>query len=164
MLESLRRRAMDINPKAAVETLNFFFPGTVNEKSGFLKSDDGKFILQRILKIPTEPIHVTHCNQLLHLLHEAGITEGFFRYYFLTLPSSHPYPVNRVMDKTPSLNPQGISSLEQLEHGLRRFFIDSLFYFGNIRSAYRELRVMGYEQLEKFFASRQFDPEENECS
>jgi hypothetical protein len=115
---------------------------------------DYERIISRFLEMEDNPINVTHLNQLLHLVHEAGVTKGFFEYYFLTAPVNHLYPVRKVTETLPPLDDRGIASLEQLDWGLRRFHIDALLFFGNIRSAYREFRVMDYKDIESFFDSK----------
>lgn len=133
-------------------TLGLCFPGSFSGAT--LKNPDAGQIMGRLLKLEEDPIDVTHFNQLLHLVHEAGCTRGFFRYYFLTVPDSHSYPVRKVTEHLPALDDRGISSLEQLEWGLRRFYTDALLYFGNIRSAYRDFRKMTFEELQDHFSSR----------
>ena len=135
-----------------VRTLSLFFPGSF--PGGTLKNPDAEQIITRLLKLKEDPIDVTPFNQLLHLVHEAGCTRGFFRYYFLTVPHNHSYPVHKVTEHLPALDERGISSLEQLEWGLRRFCTDALLYFGSIRSAYRSFRRMAFEELEDHFGSR----------
>lgn len=136
-----------------VEVLSKFFPGCTRA----LDSSDGKRILSRLREMNANPIHVTAFNQLLHLVHEAGVSEGFFKYYFQTEPTKHPYPVNRVMDSLPVLDDKGILALKQLEWGLRRFFVDALLYRSDIRSAYRDLRVREYNDIVSFFEEKRSD-------
>lgn len=149
-----------MNAHDIAKTLKTFFPGAFQEGSPFLKSPDGKRIAERLCQMNTNPIHVTTFNQLLHLVHEAGVTRGFFKYYFQSEPTKHPYSVDKIMNKRPTLDEKGISSLAQLEWGLRRFFIDALLYWGNIRSAYRVLRVKNYSELVSFFEEKRLDSEE----
>lgn len=139
-----------------VETLKFFFPGAFETGSDFVGSSDGQLLLKRLSEIKNEPLHLTNFNQLLHLNHEAGISQGCFRYYFQTVPENHPYPVMKISDKNPPLNHQGIESMEQLFWGIRRFYVDGLLYWGNLRSAYRDLRKMSFQELEKFYEEKRF--------
>jgi len=100
-------------------------------------------------------------NQVLHRASEAGMSEGFFRYYFLQIPEAHPYPVDRVFGSTPyrPLNSDAdeILSLQQLHWGLRRFMYDAMLYWGNFRQAYRELRQRSLDDLTVFFAAKRYD-------
>jgi hypothetical protein len=112
-----------------------------------------------MLKMPLEPITLTHLNQFLHLANEAGISEGFFRYYFLNEPTQHPYAIARIFTAVPGLDENGVSSLDQMRWGLHRFFVDGLLYFGDLRSAFRDLRNRSYEEIEDFFAGKRFDSE-----
>ena len=100
-------------------------------------------------------------NQLLGFGHQAPVSEGFFHYYWLSCPPKHPYPVEHL----PDFNSQWvgvteeITSVEHLKWGLYRLFVDSLLYFGNVRTAFRELRTLGRDQLEAFFQCKRFDTE-----
>lgn len=143
-----------------VKVLKFFFPRSFSGDSSYLTSGGGSLLMERLSKIEESPVPLTHLNQCLHLTHQAGVSEGFFQYYFLSNPPDHPYPVERVLSGK-VLNYTGlnnIASLEQLEWGIRRFFIDALLYYGNIRSAYRDLRKRTFQDLAKYFRQKRFDP------
>lgn len=142
-----------------IKTLGFYLPKSFSPSSAFLATEDGKLVIERLMNLEKEPLSITHLNQLLHLSHDAGMTYGFFRYYFLTFPSNHPYPVDRFWDASCLMSDVGIASLEQLDFGLRRFYTDALLYWGNIRSAYRELRTKSYEGIDLFFSGKRYDNE-----
>jgi len=99
-------------------------------------------------------------NQIMHLCSQAGMSEGFFRYYFLEVPKAHPYPTEKVFDsagyKPPSSGSE-IATLRQFQWGVRRFIYDAMLYWGNFRQAYRDLRQMSFEQITSHFAQRRFD-------
>lgn len=139
-----------------VGLLSSYFP-KIGEWEPFA---DRRFVetLTRRLEDPS-PITRTHLNQFLHLANQAGMSDGFFRYYFLSCPPTHPYALDLLFEATPALDSDGISSLEQLRWGLHRFFVDGLFFFGNLRTAYRELRNLSCETLEAYFANFRFDTE-----
>ena len=46
-------------------------PLSFSPETNYLKSEDGKRIVKRLTKLETEPINLTHFNQLLHLNHKA---------------------------------------------------------------------------------------------
>jgi len=144
-------------------TLAFFMPGSFGQGRPFLQSEKARMIVARLLDMQKDPIHVTQFNQLLHLAHDAGVTPGFFKYYFTTAPTLHPYPTEVVVPSTPELNPNGISSLAQLEWGLRRFYIDSLLYWGDIRNGYRVLRTLSFETITEAFRNKRFSTEQLEA-
>ena len=52
-----------------------------------------------------------------------------------------------------------IKSLPHLKWGLYRLFTDALLYFGNVRTAFRNLRKLTREELNTFFAGKRFDTE-----
>lgn len=152
-------RTLNMNQEEVRKVLSSYFPGSFKENAAFLETLEAKLIINRILESPAKPIHLTLVNQLLHLCHEAGVTEGFFKYYFLSEPAKHPYPVGKVKESLPGLDEKGVWSLKQLDWGLHRFYIDALLYWGNIRSAFRELRTKTYSELESFFAAKRYDSE-----
>ncbi len=99
-------------------------------------------------------------NQLLHLCHEPGVSEGLYRYYWLSLPKNHAFDVTSI----PSYDHRFTSgdlivSLQHLRWGLYRMYVDALLFFGDVRHAFNQLRVCNGVQLEAFFAARRFDTE-----
>lgn len=146
---------MELND--VIKTLSFFLPRSFSPGAQFLGTPDGEVVIQRLLNMEKDPITITHLNQILHLSHEAGMTDGFFRYYFLEFPSSHSYPVDKLLNEPPLVNPYGVASLAQLDFGLTRMYTDALLYWGNIRSAYRDLRARTYEEIESFFRGKRYD-------
>jgi hypothetical protein len=98
-------------------------------------------------------------NQTLHRSSEAGVSEGFFQYYFLDSPPKHPYPVEKVFEDGPFQPPGGseIRSLKQLQWGLRRFVYDAMLYWGNFRQALQELRNLTADDLQSLFGSKRVD-------
>ena len=99
-------------------------------------------------------------NQVMHLCHQAGMSDGFYSYYFLDIPENHPYPVERVFGFGPYRPPEGvreIKSLQQFQWGVRRFIMDAMLYWGNLRQAYRELRVFTRDVIADQFAFKRMD-------
>jgi len=122
------------------------------------KTDDRVF--ERLGRVDREPLAKVQFNQLLAFGHEAPLSDDFFRYYWLSDPSRHPYDVKTLPDFNPSwTTSNAIVSLAQLRWGLHRLYTDGLLYFGNVRTAYRKLRPLTAEQLDAFFSSRRFDTE-----
>lgn len=114
-------------------------------------------VSNRLADIDNTPLSCQQLNQLLILSHEAGVSDGFFHYYWLSTPD-HPYDVKSIPDFEPGwINDSKISSLNHLRWGLYRLYVDSLLFFGNIRSGYRVLRNKTKEELEDFFHSNMFD-------
>jgi hypothetical protein len=99
-------------------------------------------------------------NQIMHRCSEAGMSEGFFSYYFLEGPIAHPYPVDKVLPAISYKPPKGlteITSLQQAQWGLRRFIYDAMIYWGNLRQAYRDLRLLSFEEIGVFFAEKRIN-------
>lgn len=137
--------------------LALYFPGSFRPASRLLSSPIGSILLDHLVNMPTDPITLARLNQLVHLVNEMPVSEGFFRYYFLTVPQRHPYSLDRMFPSVPGLNPGGISSLEQLRWGLHRFFLDGLLYFGDLRKAYHDLHRLTDDQLQQFFETKRFN-------
>jgi hypothetical protein len=117
-------------------------------------------VFDRIKAIDTNAIGRAQLNQLLHLCHEPGVSDGFFRYYWLDSPKLHPYEV----DKLPGFSAEAvrgdlIQSQEHLKWGLYRLYVDALLFFGDVRIAFNKLRTLSSEQLEDLFQSKRFDTE-----
>ena len=117
-------------------------------------------VFERLAEIDAHPLPGVQLNQLLVLSHEAPVSDGFFRYYWLTAPELHPYRVRDLPHFTPTWEgSEAIRTLDHLAWGLHRLYVDGLLYYGNIRQAFRSLRNLSYEELEEMFAAKRFDTE-----
>jgi hypothetical protein len=99
-------------------------------------------------------------NQVLHLCSQAGMSEGFYSYYFLKTPSKHPCPVTLVLSSAeyrPPTESENIVAPDQLRWGILRFVYDALLYWGNVVQSYRELRQESFDTIAEFFASKRID-------
>lgn len=103
-------------------------------------------VVDVLLNCENRPISNEVLNQLLILSHEGGMSREFFQFYFLYDP--HPddfswYDPKRLPEfDSRFLSASELLSLGHLKWGLRRLYIDALLCFGNIRQAYRSLRVL----------------------
>ena len=126
---------------------------------GWLTETTDDRVFQRLASMGEQPLSMAQFNQLLVFGHQAPISEGFFRYYWLESPPEHPYSVDRIAgferhwidEKT------AIISLSHLEWGLRRLFTDGLLYFGDVRTAFRTLRILARNELGSFFLRKRLD-------
>uniref|UniRef100_Q07TU6 Uncharacterized protein n=1 Tax=Rhodopseudomonas palustris (strain BisA53) TaxID=316055 RepID=Q07TU6_RHOP5 len=120
-------------------------------------------VLERLAQIADTSISLAQLNQLLILSHEAGVSDGFFAYYWKsgkTLHRVHPYDVTKIPGYSTSFEDTGtIQSIQHLKWGLHRFYTDALLYFGNVREAYRYLRQKSFDELSAFFKQKRFDTE-----
>ena len=146
-----------MTPDEVLKLLRFYFPAAFPEKSGFQESASGRKLVERLGSLGKQPLSQTHLNQFLHLNHEAGFSDGMFRYYFLETPPGHPYPIGALLDGIPAHSPDSIDSIDQLRLGLHRFFVDALLFWGNFRTAYRSLRTLSYDDLLSFFSTKRID-------
>jgi hypothetical protein len=118
-----------------------------------------KLVLDRLEKIKTQPISKVQLNQLLVLSKIASISDGFFRYYWCTIPN-HPYDVTTVGDFDPEWikgNDQVIVSSDHLYWGLYRLFVDGLLFYGSVKAAFLSLRSLSFEEISTFFQFKRFD-------
>lgn len=141
------------------EILSMFklFSGGTDGIGRWLNSKTPDEIFDRLSNIDRKPLSKEELNQLLILSHEAGVSDGFFEYYWLIIPS-HPYDVTSIPDYQKKwIGNSRIHSLYHLRWGLYRLYVDSLLYFGNIRTGYRNLRTKTQKELEDFFEPKRFD-------
>jgi hypothetical protein len=117
-------------------------------------------VFERLSTLDKEALSKVQLNQLLLLSHEAGVSYGFFQYYWLEAPLGHPYDVKAIAGYSPKWheNPRfAIGSLQQLKWGLYRLYVDGLLFFGDVRNAYRLLRTKSKMELTTFFESKRCD-------
>lgn len=152
---------MTVNEKID-NLINCYLPKGVKTLDEFAEGagNYNETMFARLKKQPAD-LSLTHINQFLHLYHQPGISPGFFRYYFLDNTNSRAirpiYNINALLDRKPDLHPTNIQSLEQLEWGIKRFFVDALLVFGDIQAAYLSFAKQTYEYLCDFFANRAID-------
>ena len=125
----------------------------------WLTQDTHDDVFTRLREIDARALPGVQLNQLLVLGQEAPVGDGFFRYYWLKNPEAHPYSVSDLPDfsKDWPLSNGNIVSLAHLKWGLYRLYVDGLLYFGNVRTAFRELRDLPIADIEKFFSRKRFD-------
>ena len=71
------------------------FSGNTGGIDSWLNSNTSDEVLDRLGKINEVPLSKAQLNQLLLLSHEAGVSDGFFNYYWLSDPA-HPYDVKSI--------------------------------------------------------------------
>ena len=126
---------------------------------GWLTRQTDDRVFDRIDALPGHPLSRSQLNQILGFGHQAPVSDDFFRYYWLECPPKHPYPVAQLpgFDHQWVKGIDAIVSLEHLRWGMYRLFTDALLYFGNVRTAFRELRTLRQAELHDFFESKRFD-------
>jgi hypothetical protein len=136
------------------------FAGTDGGIESWLTPKTDPRIFDRLKVIDTDPLGRSQLNQLLLLGHEAALSDGFFRYYWLHTPATqtHPYRLEALEGFSPEYNDRNaIHSIEQLRWGLYRFYADALLFFGNVRQAYRHLRGLSFEAIATLYRTKCFD-------
>jgi len=137
-----------------------YFPTLAKELDG--ASDAFAAIAPTLDALKGGSLSWARLNQCLHRCSQAGMSEGCFRYYFLEAPQTHPYCVQKVLpgrEYAPSEGLTEIVSLDQARWGLRRFLYDAMLYWGNLRQAYRDVRLLSLDEIAKLFASKRVNQE-----
>ena len=124
----------------------------------WLSSETDDIVFSRLANIDEQPLSKGQLNQLLTIAHEAPLSDGFFKYYWLSAPSDHPYNLRDTPDFEESwISASSIVSLNHLKWGLNRLYTDGLLWFGNVRSSYRVLRTKNWLQIVEFFQNKRYD-------
>ena len=115
---------------------------------GFISDKYSSDYLKSILcNIETIPITKVQFDQLLSLQNIKCISDGFFRFYWLTKPE-HFY---KLQDIELDADTKTINSIEQLYWGFNRLFTDCLYVYGNIQKGFEKLAGLSYDELLKLF-------------
>ncbi len=143
--------------KAAILKKFSLFAGSAGGIDAWLGEHSPEATFRRLDRLGVEPLTLAQLNQLLALAHSAPLSEGFFRYYWLSCPR-HPWGLEALPNYRPEWKGSlAVFELDQLHWGLHRFYIDALLYFGDVRAAYQRLRGLTEGELQSFFGARMFD-------
>jgi hypothetical protein len=138
-----------------------FFRGNGEGIEAWFSESISNVVVDVLANCEKKPISLEILNQILILSHEGGVSEGFFRFYFLSDPHEREccwYDPKKLTEFDQKyLQSSGLISLNHLKWGLKRLYIDGLLYFGNIRQCYRTLRELNLDQLEELFRSKIFN-------
>ena len=126
----------------------------------WLTEDTDNEVFKRLATLNDDPLRKVQLNQLLVLGREAPVSDDFFKYYWTTAPETHPYLVKKIPGFDEKfLGKDAIISLSHLKWGLYRLYVDSLLYYGNVRSGFRSLRAKNSDELETFFSRYRINTE-----
>ena len=143
-----------------VNAYSLFQFGTTGIGS-FVGPDMDQDVLDRLVRLETHPLSKVQMNQLLVLSKTGSMSDGFFNFYWRTVPQ-HTYDVKKLPFYSPEYADQKdhvISSHDHLRWGLYRLFVDGLLYFGSVSAAFSGLRSKTFEELISFFSVKRFDTE-----
>jgi len=133
------------------------FAGGTGGIDSWLTGDHADTVMARLDRLPGDPIIRSQLNQLLALSHRPEVSEGFFKYYWLSEPR-HPYDVTRIPQYHDTYKTvDQILSIGQLYWGLYRIYVDCLLLYGSIRDGYRTLRPLTLTQLQELFEKERYD-------
>src|SRR5216683_1191911 len=68
---------------------------------GWLDADTDDRVFERLGRLDQDPLAKVQLNQLLAFGHEAPVSDDFFRYYWLSKPTLHPYDVTTLPEFDP---------------------------------------------------------------
>jgi hypothetical protein len=146
-----------VSKEAILERFSLFYSEVDEGITRWLGPDTDQLVFDRLDQVSDRPISHAQLKQLLHLSHIAGLSPGFFTYYWLSCPS-HTYDVEKIPGfEAAWVGAGAIVSLDHLYWGLYRLYVDGLLYFGNVRAAYRHLRGLSEEELGHYFKRKRFD-------
>lgn len=138
------------------ESLRLFTGGAGGFDSLFT-GDGADEICRRLRDLLQDGMSCSHLNQLLALVHQPPISNGFFKYYWLSAPP-HIYDVTVLADFDETYTRvDSVLTLDQLAWGLRRLYTDSLLLYGSIQNGFRSLRSQAFESLCEQFGRRRYD-------
>ena len=114
---------------------------------GFISDYSSDYLKSILSNIENIPITKVQFDQLLSLQNIKCVSDGFFRFYWLTQPE-HFYKLQEIelVNGTKTIN-----SIEQLYLGFNRLFIDCLYVYGNIQKGFEKLAGLSYDELLKIF-------------
>src|ERR1700722_18123096 len=148
---------MPITREKLIKEFELFTTGNPGIESLVSQSSDS-VLLDRLCKLSEEPIPKVQFNQLLLLAFEAGLSDGFFQYYWLESPKQHPYKVEAIPGFDESFrSATKIETFSQLKWGLYRVYLDGLLFRGGVRRFFREFCNKTHEELADFFAKQRTD-------
>ncbi|HEY3374934.1 MAG TPA: hypothetical protein VGK02_07735 [Candidatus Aquicultor sp.] len=102
-----------------------------------LKDDDDKELLFSLLNgMKSRGLGYAEFNEILLLLNQDRVSIGFFEFFFS----------------------DGTISLVELQEGIKRYRAHALLYFGNFKSAYKQLIRMTESEISSFVKDRSFVP------
>lgn len=140
-----------------LERFSLFQLGNGRNFGSLFSGDALSLITARLTEIESNPLTLVQLNQLLVLAHQAPMGQAFFKYYWLSTPRTHSYAVRDLAGFSDTfLGGPAIKSLDHLYWGLYRFYVDGLLYFGNIRTAYQDLRTKSLAALKQLFLDKRF--------
>jgi len=114
-------------------------------------------VFDRLGRLDEAPLTKVELNQLLVLSEAGSVSDGFFQYYWGSVPT-HTYDVAKLpFYPGERLSMGQVVSHDHLRWGFYRLYVDALLYFGNIEAAYDALRSRSFEEITRFFHAKRFD-------
>lgn len=136
--------------KVIKEFADIMYPSDQKTICSFITENGPDELFELLEVIEQRPLSKVQLDQLLILHQQKNVSDDFFRYYWLTIPTNHFYKVDSPKDFIPDAD-ENIASVEQLKWGFNRIFIDCILMFGNIPRGYDVLSHLTLEQLQQQF-------------
>lgn len=149
------------------ETIVKYFATICNDKfdgiTKFITEGTSNIIFDTLMQMETKkiPLTLTKLNQCLALERLRTVSDGFFKYYWLSANNEHFYNIYKTAKtnnlELPSGTKKDIDDIKILYSGLYRIFLDCLYCFGNIKFGFNQLCGKSYDELRDFFKSMRID-------
>jgi hypothetical protein len=110
-------------------------------------------VINRLATLDKDPLSKVQLNQLLGLREERGMSDDFFRYYWLAAPDA-PYKLSTIPGFSSEFAKHDkIQDLGHLIYGLYRIFVDGLLYKGTSVDTIESLRCNPTRRLINSYAA-----------
>jgi hypothetical protein len=148
---------MALDNAESVRQRLFLFSGGTGGFDSLLTGEATDGICNRLSDLNFRGLSCSNLNHLLARAHQPSVSQGFFRYYWLSAPA-HIYDVSTVpgFDDTYT-RVDLVLTLDQFSWGLSRIYTDSLLLFGSINNGFRALRLQSFTSLSDLFNGKRYD-------
>ena len=158
------RKKMEMTKEELIKYFDLFSNTETDGIELFLNEKAHPTVVDVFTNLDREPLNKVRLTQLFIMSGLPGITNDFFKYYWLTIPEKHPYKVHKIEDFDESFikkedSPFEIRSCQHFRWGLRRIYTDGLLYYGNISNGFKHLSSKNKTELELFFNKKRFPSE-----
>jgi len=145
-----------MNKEELIQRFSLLSTGNPGIES-FVCDSSKPLIVKRLLDIEKTPLSGVQLNQLLGLAEEIGVSDGFFRYYWMSEELAL-YDLGSLPGYSGEFkDTEEIESLDQLYWGLYRIFVDGLLHNGNVRNYFRKFASKSLDEISRFVSHVRVD-------
>lgn len=148
-----------MNMERLIKFSSKYFNDTVGIE-GFISKKTNSLVLNRLEEISSEPLTYVQLNQMFSISLIPSVTDGFFKYYWLNVPTKHIYDVTKLETYSSYNFSEGkIVSLNHFFWGIERMFIDFLLCYGNINLGFKAMYNLTFDEIVTVFNKIRYDTE-----